>query len=218
MSAPLPLAILISGRGSNMLAIAHACAGGALAATVRLVLADRPGTGGIERAAALGLPTGVLPFRDYPDRAGFEAALADAIDASGARLVVLAGFMRILTPAFTARFAGRLLNIHPSLLPRHPGLDTHARVLAAGDQEHGASVHFVTGELDGGPVVLRARVPVLPGDTPASLAARLLPEEHCLFPRVIGWIAAGRLQLVDGLPELDGRRLSHGLDFEEAPA
>jgi phosphoribosylglycinamide formyltransferase-1 len=218
MSQPLPLAILISGRGSNMLAIARACAAGQLDAQVRCVLGDRPGAAGLERAAALGIPTLMLHYRDYPGRESFEAALAAAIDASGARLVVLAGFLRILTPAFTARYAGRLLNIHPSLLPRHPGLHTHERALAAGDREHGASVHFVTSELDGGPVVLQARVPVLAGDTPETLAARLLPKEHQLYPRVIGWIAAGRLRLVAGRPELDGLALAQPLAIEESPA
>ncbi len=218
MSAPLPLAILISGRGSNMLAIAAACAAGALGAEVRLVLADRPGTEGIERAAALGLPTRVLHFRDHPDRSAFESALAAAIDASGARLVALAGFMRILTPAFTARYAGRLLNIHPSLLPLHRGLDTHARALAAGDAQAGASVQFVTAELDGGPVVLQARVPVQPGDTPATLAARVLTQECIIYPLVIRWIAAGRLRLEGERPWLDGRELRAPLDLSQAPA
>jgi len=218
MSEPLPLAILISGRGSNMLAIAGACAAGTSGARVCRVLADRPGTEGIERAAALGLPTSVLHFREFPDRAAFEAALAAAIDASGARLVALAGFMRILTPAFTARYAGRLLNIHPSLLPMHPGLDTHARALAAGEREAGASVHFVTEELDGGPVVLQARVPIQPGDTPDTLAARVLRQECIIYPLVIRWIAAGRLALVAGRPCLDGRELAKPLDLSQAPA
>jgi len=218
MSEPLPLAILISGRGNNMLAIAAGCADGTLAGDVRIVLADRPGTQGIERAAALGLPTRVLHFRDYPDRAAFEAALADAIDASGARLVVLAGFLRILTPGFTARYAGRLLNIHPSLLPLHPGLDTHARALAAGDAQAGASVHYVTAELDGGPVVLQASVPVQPGDTPATLATRVLTQECIIYPLVIRWIAAGRLRLVNDRPCLDGRELAAPLDLSQVPA
>jgi phosphoribosylglycinamide formyltransferase-1 len=218
MTGPLPLAILVSGRGSNMLAIARACAEGQLAAQVRCVIADRPEATGLEPAAALGIPTTMRHFREFPAREAFEAALAADIDASGAQLVVLAGFLRILTPAFTARYAGRLLNIHPSLLPRHPGLDTHARALAAGDQEHGASVHFVTGELDGGPVVLQARVPVLPGDTAQALAERLLEREHVLFPKVIGWYAAGRLRLVAGRAELDGRPLDPPLDLAGAPS
>lgn len=218
MSAPLPLAILISGRGSNMQAIAAACAAGSLGAEVRLVLADRPGTEGIERAAALGLPTRVLHFREFQGREAFEESLAAAIDASGARLVVLAGFMRILTPAFTARYAGRLLNIHPSLLPKYPGLDTHARALAAGDLVAGASVHFVTAELDGGPLVLQAKVPVQPGDTPATLAARVLTQECLIYPIVIRWIAAGRLQFVDGHACLDGQALRAPLDLSQVAA
>jgi phosphoribosylglycinamide formyltransferase 1 len=218
MSGPLPLAILISGRGSNMLAIARACATGQLAAEVRCVIGDRPEATGLESAAALGIPTVMRHYRDYPGREAFEAVLAADIEASGARLVVLAGFLRILTPAFAARYAGRLLNIHPALLPRHPGLRTHARVLEAGDTEHGASVHFVTGELDGGPVVLQGRVPVLPGDTPETLSARLLPVEHQLYPRVIGWIAAGRLRLCGGRAELDGRPLEAPPDLAGAPA
>jgi len=218
MSGRLPLAILVSGRGSNMLAIARACQAGTLAAEVRCVIGDRPGASGLGAAAALGIPTAMRHYRDYPGREAFEAAIAADIDASGARLVVLAGFLRILTPAFTARYAGRLLNIHPSLLPLHPGLDTHARALAAGDREHGASVHFVTSELDGGPVVLQARMPVLPGDTPDSLAVRLLEREHELYPRVIAWYAAGRLRLVAGRAELDGRLLDAPLDLAGAPA
>jgi phosphoribosylglycinamide formyltransferase-1 len=160
----------------------------------------------------------MLHFRDYPGREAFEAALGDAIDASGARLVALSGFMRILTSGFTARYAGRLLNIHPSLLPRHPGLHTHARALAAGEREAGASVHFVTAELDGGPVVLQVRVPVQPGDTPDTLAARVLTQEYLIYPRVISWIAAGRLALVDGRPVLDGRALDAPLELPQAPA
>jgi phosphoribosylglycinamide formyltransferase 1 len=218
MSGRLPLAILFSGRGSNLLAIARACQAGTLAAEVRCAIADRPGAAGLEPAMALGIPTIMRHYRDYPGREAFEATISADIDASGAQLVVLAGFLRILTPAFTARYAGRLLNIHPSLLPLYPGLHTHERVLAAGDREHGASVHFVTGELDGGPVVLQARVPVLPGDTPEVLAARLLEREHALFPRVIAWYAAGRLRLVAGRAELDGRPLAAPLDLAGAPA
>lgn len=214
----LPLAILVSGRGTNMQAIARACASGAIAAEVRLVVADRPESAGLALAAAEGLPTALVPYREHADRAGFEAALARAIDASGARLVVLAGFMRILTSAFTARYAGRLLNIHPSLLPRHPGLDTHRRALEAGDAEAGASVHFVTEELDGGPVVLQSRVRIEPGDTAEALAERVLAQEYLLYPRVIGWIAAGRLRLLEGRPVLDGRALGAPLELAGAPA
>jgi phosphoribosylglycinamide formyltransferase-1 len=204
---PLPLAVLISGRGSNMVAIAQACARGQIAARVARVIADRRDAGGIALAQQLGLEVAVVPAREYADRAAFEAALQAAIGASGAGLVVLAGFMRILSPEFARRYAGRMLNIHPSLLPKYPGLHTHERALAAREREHGASVHYVTGELDAGPVVLQARVPVLPGDTPERLSARVQQQEHIIYPRAIGWIAAGRLQLADDGPKFDSRPL-----------
>lgn len=206
--AGLRLAIVISGRGSNMLAIARACAAGAIAARVVLVLADRPEAGGIDSARDLGLTVAVVAAGDYAERPQFERALHAAIDASGAQLVVLAGFMRILSPQFVADYAGRMLNIHPSLLPLYPGLHTHERALAAGDRLHGCSVHLVTGVLDGGPVLLQARVPVWPGDTPASLSARVQQQEHIIYPEVIGWIAGGRLNLRGAVPQLDGRPLN----------
>ena len=142
-----------------------------------------------------------------PDRAAFEAALAAAIDASGADFVILAGFMRVLSPGFVARYAGRMLNIHPSLLPRHPGLDTHARALAAGDSEHGATVHFVTAELDGGPLIAQAVLDVLPGEDIAGLSVRVHALEHKLYPMVIEWLTRGRLRWNDGSPLLDGAPL-----------
>jgi phosphoribosylglycinamide formyltransferase-1 len=214
-AAPLTLAVVISGRGSNMLAIAAACQQQAIAARVVRVIADRESAGGIASAQALGLSTRVIPARNFPDRSDFEAALAADIDASGAVLVVLAGFMRILTPAFTARYVGRLLNIHPSLLPQYKGLHTHERVLAAGDAWHGVTVHYVTAELDGGPLILQARVAVLPGDTPESLSARVQQREHIIYPRVVGWIASGRLQWRDGIPHFDGQALHRPLILEE---
>lgn len=207
----LALAIVISGRGSNMVAIAHACARGDIPARVARVIADRRDAGGIARARSLGLETSVVPARDYPDRSAFEAALRAAIDASGAQLVVLAGFMRILSPEFAQHYAGRMLNIHPALLPKYPGLHTHARALAAREHEHGASVHYVTGELDAGPVVLQARVPVLPDDTPDSLSARVQQQEHIIYPRAIGWIATGRLRMGADGPEFDSRPLRQPL-------
>jgi phosphoribosylglycinamide formyltransferase-1 len=206
-ASTLALAIVISGRGSNMVAIAEACARGQIAARIARVIADRRDAGGIAAAHQLGLEVSVVAAREYADRAGFEFALQTAIDASGAQLVVLAGFMRILSPEFVRHYAGRMLNIHPSLLPRYPGLHTHERALAAQEREHGASVHYVTGELDAGPVVLQARVPVLPGDTPERLSARVQQQEHIIYPRAIGWIAAGRLQLADGGPIFDSRPL-----------
>ena len=208
---PLALAIVISGRGSNMVSIAQACARGEIAARIVRVIADRRDAGGIARAQALGLEVSVVAAREFPDRAAFEAALRTAIDASGAQLVVLAGFMRILSPEFAQHYAGRMLNIHPSLLPKYAGLHTHERALAAGEREHGASVHYVTGELDAGPLLLQARVPVLPEDTPQSLSARVQQQEHIIYPRVIGWIASGRLRMGPDGPLFDSRPLSQPL-------
>jgi len=208
----LRLAVLISGGGSNMAAIARACASGQIAAEIVVVISDQREAAGLHRARELGLEARTVAAADFRtasgfDRAAFETALRQVIDASGAQLVVLAGFMRILSPTFAQDYAGRMLNIHPSLLPRYPGLHTHARVLAAGDTEHGASVHYVTGELDAGPLVLQGRVPVRPGDTPESLSARVHAVEHSIYPAVIGWIANGRLLWCDGSPRLDGAPL-----------
>lgn len=207
-AAPLTLAIVISGRGGNMAAIARACASGQIAARVVRVIADRPDAGGITLARNLGLEVSVIPAREFQSRESFEAALRAALEDSGAKCVVLAGFMRILSPQFAADYAGAMLNIHPSLLPKFPGLHTHERALQAHETEHGASVHFVTSELDAGPIVLQARVPILPGDTPQTLSARVQQQEHIIYPKVIGWIAAGRLQQVNGLLNFDGRPLS----------
>ena len=216
--APLGLAVIISGRGSNMLAIARACQRGDIPARVLRVIADRDGAAGLDGARQLGLATRLIPAKNFPDRAAFDAALAAEIDASGAQLVVLAGFMRILTPGFTERYAGRLLNIHPSLLPEYKGLHTHERVLAAGEQFHGVTVHFVTAELDGGPLLLQARIAVRPGDTPDTLSARIQQREHIIYPRVIGWIASGRLRWRDGQPWLDGAPLRQPVILEEDEA
>ncbi len=206
------LAILISGTGSNMVAIAQACGSGQIPADVAIVIADTPAAGGLQRARGLGLQTHVVDRRDFmrdakPDRDAFEAALIAAIDGSGADYVILAGFMRVLGAGFVAHYAGRLLNIHPSLLPRHKGLDTHARALAAGDTEHGASVHFVTAQLDGGPLVAQALVTVLPGDDIASLSGRVHAGEHKLYPMVIEWLVGGRLRWNGGSPLLDNAPL-----------
>ena len=207
----LALAILISGRGSNMAAIAHACASGQIAARIVRVIADRHGAGGLALAQKLGLDVNVVPFQEFADRPAFESALGAAIDASGAQLVVLAGFLRILSPPFAQRYVGAMLNIHPALLPKFPGLHTHERALQAHESVHGASVHFVTGELDAGPVALQAHVPVLAGDTAERLAARVQRQEHIIYPKAIGWIAAGRLHLVGEVVYFDGRPLSQPL-------
>ncbi len=203
----LRLVVVISGRGSNMAAIARECIANRLAARVELVVADRPSAGGIALARELGIPTVVVPFAAHADRPSFERSLADAIDGARPDLVVLAGFMRILTPEFVGRYAGRMLNIHPSLLPRHRGLHTHRRALEEGDSHHGASVHFVTAELDGGPVVLQSRLEVRPGETEDALSARVQATEYTIYPRVIGWIASGRLAWRDDRAWLDGRPL-----------
>jgi phosphoribosylglycinamide formyltransferase 1 len=204
----LKLAVLISGRGSNLLAIARACRDGWLDAEIGLVLSDRGDAAGLSAAAALGLSTAVIDRVNFATREAFEAALAAAIDGSAAELVLLAGFMRILSAQFAAAFAGRLLNIHPSLLPKYKGLDTHRRVLEAGEREHGASVHFVTAELDGGPVICQGRIAVRAGDSPQSLAARALAVEHRIYALAISLIAAGRLQLRGNTIFLDGSLLA----------
>jgi phosphoribosylglycinamide formyltransferase-1 len=210
----LRLAVLISGRGSNMLAIAEASHAGRIAAQVALVLSDRADAAGLAAARALGLATAVVERARYATREDFERALIDAIDASGAGWVLLAGFMRVLSAPCVRHYEGRMLNIHPSLLPRHPGLHTHRRVLEAGEQEHGCSVHLVTPELDAGPVIAQGRVPVLPGDTEERLAARVLTLEHRLYPHVVGLIASGRLEFPRGRIMLDGRALAAPLTID----
>jgi phosphoribosylglycinamide formyltransferase-1 len=218
MRATLPVAVVISGRGSNMEAIARAASSADRGYRVVRVIADRATAGGIARAAALGIPTSVVPVKDYADRGAFEAALAAELEATGAQLVVLAGFMRILSPEFVRRFEGKLLNIHPSLLPAYKGLDTHARVLAAGDSHHGASVHYVTAELDGGPVVMQGRLPVRPGDTPESISARVHTLEHIIYPHVCTLIAAGRIAWRDGTVYFDDEPLASPLIEENHAA
>lgn len=210
MTAPTPLlrvVVLVSGRGSNLKAIAARADAGELPVRIEAVVSDRADAGALGWARARGIATSVLSPRDFPDREAYGRALGDIVESQAPQLVVLAGFMRILSDEFVLRFSGRMLNIHPSLLPRYAGLHTHRRALEAGDREHGASVHFVTPELDGGPVVLQARVPVLPGDDEDSLAARVLREEHVIYPRCVGWFAAGRLAFRDGAAWLDGKRL-----------
>ena len=190
------VAILISGGGSNMLALVGAMTGDFPARPV-LVLSNRPGAAGLVKAQGLGVPTASVDHRPFgTDRAGFEAALARHLDAARPDIIASAGFMRILTPAFVARYAGQMLNIHPSLLPKYPGLHTHARALAAGDTEAGCTVHEVTADLDAGPMRGQARVPVLAGDTEATLAARVLVQEHRLYPAVLRRFASGDPALV----------------------
>lgn len=188
--------ILISGAGSNMTAIADAARrerwAETLDARVAAVIANRPQAAGLAAARERDLPTEVVDHRGFDSREAFDAALAQAIDAHAPALVVLAGFMRILTPGFVARYAGRLINIHPSLLPAFPGLDTHRRAIEAGCRVAGASVHHVTAELDHGPILEQAAVPVLAGDTPERLAARVLAQEHRIYPRAVARLLASR--------------------------
>ena len=200
------IVILISGRGSNMEALLAAVASGALPVRIAGVLANRPDAQGLETAAAQGVPTGVVDHKQFADRAAFDAAMAEAIDRFAPDLVVLAGFMRILTDGFVRHYAGRLVNIHPSLLPSFPGLHTHRRALEEGVRIHGCTVHFVTPALDHGPVIVQAAVPVLDDDDEASLAARVLAQEHQVYPLAVRWFAEGRLRLVDGRVLFDARQ------------
>lgn len=196
------VAILISGGGSNMVTLAQSMTGDHPARPC-LVLSNRPDAGGLARAAELGIPTAVVDHRDFPDRPAFEAALQARLAKAAPDIIALAGFMRILTGGFTGHWAGRMLNIHPSLLPKYKGLNTHARAIDAGDLEAGCSVHEVTAELDDGPILGQARVPVLPGDTPADLAARVLVQEHRLYPAVLRRFAAGNRTPLDLPPVVD---------------
>ena len=194
----MSVVVLISGRGSNMRALLDA------GLPVSAVISNRADAEGVAHAAARGVATGVVEHRKHATREAFDAALAAQIDRFSPRLVVLAGFMRILTPAFVERYQARLLNIHPSLLPAFPGLDTHERALAAGVKVHGCTVHFVTAELDHGPIVIQAAVPVLPGDDAARLSARVLAQEHVVYPRAVRWFLDGRLTLVNGVVHVKG--------------
>lgn len=205
---PLPVAVLVSGFGSNLQALLDATAAGRLNAAIRLVASDRPEARALERARVAGIPTAAIPPGLFPDRAAWNDALHAALRDSGAELVVLAGFMRVLGRELVHAWQGRMLNVHPSLLPLYRGLHTHRRALEAGDAMHGASIHFVTEELDGGPVILQARVPVLPGDDEDSLARRVQAREHEVFPKVVEWIAQGRLCWRDEGPWLDGGRMA----------
>jgi len=191
----LRLVVLISGSGSNLQAIIDACNNDNIDAEIAAVISNRPAVRGLQRASEAGIASTVLDHTDFASREDFDRAMMETIDSFQPGLVILAGFMRILTPDFVRHYAGRLLNIHPSLLPKYQGLHTHRRALDSGDTEHGASVHFVTEELDGGPVILQASVPVLPADDEATLAARVLTREHQIYPAVIQWYAEGRVRL-----------------------
>lgn len=194
----MSVVVLISGRGSNMQALLAA------GLPVAAVISNRADAGGLAIAARRGVPSKALEHRDYATREAFDAALAAEIDRHVPELVALAGFMRILTPAFVARYAGRLVNIHPSLLPAFPGLDTHRRALAAGVKVHGCTAHFVTEQLDHGPIIAQGAVPVRPGDTPDVLAERVLRQEHVVYPRALRWFLDGELVIRDGVVSVKG--------------
>ena len=202
--ARLRLAVLISGRGTNLQSLIDACAEPDYPAEIGLVVSNRPGARGLERAERAGIPFAVVDHRSYPDRAGFERALDRALADADAGLVCLAGFMRLLTPRFVERWRDRLINIHPSLLPAFPGLDTHARALAAGVRISGCTVHFVRAAMDSGPILVQAAVPVLDGDDPESLAARVLDAEHRCLPLAVRLIAEGRVTVAGERCEIDG--------------
>lgn len=220
MHQPCNVVVLISGSGSNLQAIIDGIAGGQIPARISAVIANRADAYGLERAKNAGITPLVLDHRAFEGRDAFDAALIELIDAQQPDLVVLAGFMRILTPAFVRHYTGRLLNIHPSLLPKFKGLHTHQRALEAGETEHGCSVHFVTEELDGGPLVLQAIVPVQPDDTPDTLAQRVLIGEHHVYPLAIRWFAEQRLHLTASGVTLDGKplpKMGHAIRHFSAP-
>ncbi len=198
------LAVLISGNGSNLQAIIDGCADGRIDATIRCVISNVADAYGLRRAQRAGIPTEVLAHGDYPERSLYDAELAGLLDGYDVDLIVLAGFMRILGAKFINSYAHRIINLHPSLLPRHKGLDTHAHVLRAGDKMHGASVHFVTADLDSGPVITQASTPVETDDTEETLQYKIHGLEHEILPRVVGWFAQHRVELMGGQVLLDG--------------
>lgn len=204
--------VLISGQGRNLQALIEACADGRIPGRIAAVVSNRPQAYGLERARQAGIPAITLPHTDYSSREAYDAALADVVAGYAPDAVVLAGYMRILTPAFITPFADRLLNIHPSLLPRHPGLRTHEAVIAAGDAEHGATVHFVTEALDGGPAIIQGRFKRRPEDTAEVLAERVMQEvELKIYPQAVAWMLAGDLALREGRACFRGRALAQPL-------
>jgi len=216
---PISVVVLISGSGSNLQAIIDATRNGQLPITISAVISNRPDAKGLQRAQQAGIETRVVDHKDFPDRDVFDAELKLCINSFAPGLVVLAGFMRILTKDFVEHYHGRMLNIHPSLLPNFPGLNTHERALETGVQQHGASVHFVTTEVDGGPIVLQANVDVLDDDNADSLAARVLEQEHKIYPLAIKWYAEGRLTFRDNQLLLDGTQLpATGIEYADDKA
>jgi phosphoribosylglycinamide formyltransferase-1 len=209
--ARLKLAVLISGRGSNLAALIAACAAPGFPARVALVIANRADAAGLGHATAARIPAAVIAHRDYPSREAFDGALTAALEQAGIELVCLAGFMRLLTAGFVAQWRDRLINIHPSLLPAFPGLDSHARALAEGVRLHGCTVHFVRAEMDNGPILVQAAVPVLAGDTAETLAARVLAAEHRAYPLAVKLIGEGRVSVVGERAIIAGAAAASGL-------
>ncbi len=208
MEKPLSVVVLISGNGSNLQALIDAAKEEKYPARITAVISNRKDAYGLQRAQDAGIACRVLSHHDYDDRRAYDQALMLLIDSFNPDLVALAGFMRILSADFVGHYSGRLLNIHPSLLPKYKGLHTHRRALDGGETEHGASVHFVTLELDGGPLILQSPVPVLDDDTEERLAARVLEQEHVIYPQAVKWFAEGRLKLVEGVAMLDNKAIA----------
>lgn len=209
-SACKRLVVLISGSGSNLQAFIDQCHNGSLNAQIVAVLSNKPAAKGLERAACAGIPAQVIDHTGFASREAFDTAMAAAINQYQPDVVILAGFMRILTPAFVEQFKGRMLNIHPSLLPKYPGLHTHQRAIDAGDSHAGATVHFVTAELDGGPCIVQAQVSIDAGDDAAALAGKVLQQEHLIYPMAVQWLLEGRLVLHDDGAYLDHHKLPPG--------
>jgi len=201
------IVVLISGNGSNLQAIIDACKQKQINGTLRAVFSNKADAFGLERAREAHIPAHALEASQFASREAFDRELVQEIDAYAPDVVVLAGYMRILSPAFVAHYSGRLLNIHPSLLPKYPGLHTHRQVLENGDEEHGTSVHFVTDELDGGPVILQAKVPVFDGDNEDDITDRVQAQEHAIYPIVVSWFVDGRLEMRENAAWLDGVKL-----------
>ncbi|MEN5017637.1 phosphoribosylglycinamide formyltransferase [Erwinia sp. Eh17-17] len=201
------IVVLVSGNGSNLQAILDACQQGRINGSIAAVFSNKADAYGLERARDASIPAHALSAAQFADRAAFDRQLMLEIDAYAPDLVVLAGYMRILSPDFVQHYAGRMLNIHPSLLPKYPGLHTHRQAIDNGDDEHGTSVHFVTEELDGGPVILQAKVPVFSDDREEDVSARVQHQEHAIYPLVVGWFMDGRLAMRDGAAWLDGQQL-----------
>ena len=213
-SAKKRLIVLISGGGSNLQAFIDLCASGDLNAIVVAVISNKPDAGGLDRAAAKNIPNLIIDHRNFEKREAFDQALSEMIDSFAPDLIILAGFMRILTGEFVNYFDGKLINIHPSLLPAYPGLYTHRRAIEAGDKEAGATVHFVTSELDGGPAIIQARVPIEKSDNEETLAAKVLQFEHKIFPEAVRWFCEDRLCMQEGIALLDNQPLpSNGIIF-----